>query len=334
MKNLLCVATAVAVAACSSSSSNDTATEAQLTTEIATWQGFRTAAVSYTFDDNCPNQYTAAVPLFDALNYKATFYPIGKDIANWPTLQQCANNGHEIGSHTTNHPALSQLPADEAEAELSGSKNHIDDHLTNNKCLTIAYPFCVPTDTALTAKYYIAARHCDGRIEKPTPDNFYNISSFALGSEAYHNDAPRVIELFSQTRQQGGWCVLLLHEIDEGYGYSPYPSAELGKTLQYLKDNDADYWVATLREVAKYIKERNATAAVATQQGDNIELTLTNNLNAEIFDEPLTVRISPSKPWSGAKATQNGKECRAAINNGTIEVDAVPNAGTVTIQPL
>ena len=33
--------------------------------EVGAWKDFKTAAVSYTFDDNCSNQIPVAIPLFD-----------------------------------------------------------------------------------------------------------------------------------------------------------------------------------------------------------------------------------------------------------------------------
>ena len=38
--------------------------------EIGTWEGFRPAAITYTFDDNLPNQYAIAVPMFHAAGFK------------------------------------------------------------------------------------------------------------------------------------------------------------------------------------------------------------------------------------------------------------------------
>jgi len=37
-------------------------------------------------------------------------------------------------------------------------------------------------DVPLCEKYYIAARGCQGKIEKSTPDNFMNISSIICGN--------------------------------------------------------------------------------------------------------------------------------------------------------
>ena len=47
--------------------------------EVGTWQGFRRAAITYTFDDNCANQFALAVPMFNASGLKLTLYPV----INW-----------------------------------------------------------------------------------------------------------------------------------------------------------------------------------------------------------------------------------------------------------
>ena len=39
--------------------------------EVATWNGFREGAVTYTFDDNTPNQFTTAIPMFREFNFTA-----------------------------------------------------------------------------------------------------------------------------------------------------------------------------------------------------------------------------------------------------------------------
>jgi hypothetical protein len=47
--------------------------------EIGTWRGFWPAAISYTFDDDLPNQYAVAVPMFNARGFKITLFAV----PNW-----------------------------------------------------------------------------------------------------------------------------------------------------------------------------------------------------------------------------------------------------------
>ena len=79
--------------------------------ELATWRGFRAAAVSYTFDDNSPKQFSVAQPMFDAKGLPATFFCIVGNLSasQWETLESAASKGHEIASHTLAHPDLTKL---------------------------------------------------------------------------------------------------------------------------------------------------------------------------------------------------------------------------------
>ena len=134
--------------------------------EIGTWQGFHTAAVSYTFDDSCSNQLALAVPMFDEFGFKLTLFTLtgcpSWAPANWPELQAAAANGHEVASHTVSHSDLSTLTTAQQTNELVNSQSTINSHIPGNQCVTIAYPYCVPGNQSLTATYYIAARTCSG----------------------------------------------------------------------------------------------------------------------------------------------------------------------------
>ena len=81
--------------------------------EVGTWQGFRSAAVTYTFDDNCPNQLLIAVPMFDEFDFKLTLFTVTNPswgwAANWNGLQNADSEGHEIASHTVTHNSFSGM---------------------------------------------------------------------------------------------------------------------------------------------------------------------------------------------------------------------------------
>lgn len=301
--------------------------------EIATWSGFATSAISYTFDDNCPNQYSIALPLFDKYGFKATFFPDVDKIDNWQTLSQCAENGHEIGSHTLNHLALSGLSNDELLEEVRGSKDVIDENVDYGNCITIAYPYCDMPDTNVVAKSYIAARICDNRIEPATPSRYYAISSFGVGSESNdYKTGSSIIDLFKRTKAESGWCVLLIHEIDNGPGYSPLASASLDSTLCFANANPDDFWVATFGEVVKYTKERdNSTIALLYQDEETIGIMISNELDY-VYDVPLSIRRPLPSGWTNATVEQNHELCVSCIKDGFVYFDIDPNKGEVLIR--
>ena len=151
--------------------------------EIANWEGFRTSAVTFTFDDGCPNQFTAALPLFDARGYKATFFPTpAMNNPNWANLKKMADNGHEIGSHSVTHPPKNVVMD---ENELKNSQSTINQNIPGHKCNTVAYPNCDVPNTTTAAKYYIGGRDCEGRVEVLPSSGFdyFRISSIICGNQ-------------------------------------------------------------------------------------------------------------------------------------------------------
>jgi hypothetical protein len=305
--------------------------------QVGNWPGFRTAAVSYTFDDGCPYQYTIAIPMFNEFGYKLTMFTVTSPSfylpVHWDQLQTAATAGHEIASHTVTHPTLTK--ANEL-AELANSKNTINANITPQQCVTIAYPFCVPGTEVNTAAYYIAGRHCQGYIEANTPSNFYLISSVICGSAGAVKTADDFNNKFVSAASTKGWCVFLIHGIDDDGGYSPLPSTVLRSSLQYLDARRSTYWVSTFSNVVRYIKERNdVSVSESSNTGDNITLQLTDTLNNAIYNYPVTIRRPLPAGWPSATVSQNGQAVNASlvVANATMYImfDVVPDGGDVVL---
>lgn len=76
---------------------------------IARWRGFKKAAYSITFDDNYRFQVLYAAPVLNQHNYKATFFLVTNRVGQgwapgWDAINMLAAQGHEIASHSKNHP--------------------------------------------------------------------------------------------------------------------------------------------------------------------------------------------------------------------------------------
>jgi oligosaccharide reducing-end xylanase len=90
--------------------------------EVGTWRGFRTAAVSYTFDDGTANQLPVAIPIFNEYGYRATLFTVTGWVSDWTGLQAAAAQGHEIASHTVDHVRLGGLSAANETYQYDASK--------------------------------------------------------------------------------------------------------------------------------------------------------------------------------------------------------------------
>jgi len=304
--------------------------------KVATWRGFRKAAVTFTFDDNCSNQFSKALPLFDTYGFKMTFYPVINWSPDWNILRSAALNGHEVGSHTVSHPHLSLLTIEQQANELVNSQNKINTEITVQKCLTIAYPYCELGNDSLIRSHYIAGRGCSGAIEKSTPNNFMNISSIICGSQGLVKGINDFMNKLKSSVSSKGWVVFLIHGIDNDGGYSPISSDTLKTVLDSLDNYRSTYWIATFLNVVQYIRERNSVSINELENNDStIVLELADTLDNNIYNCPITVQRILPDDWETAVAYQNGKMLESRIetvsSNKYIIFDVVPDNGYILI---
>lgn len=300
--------------------------------EVGTWKDFKAAAVSYTFDDNTSNQIPVAIPY----GYKTTLFAVTQSMnPNWNNMKTVANNGHEIASHTVTHANLNGASISSQDTELKNSQSTINSQITNQKCVTVAYPNCNIGDVATIQKYYIAGRTCDGQIIAKSPSDFYRLGSIICGNTGV-NTAADMNTRANSAKNSGGWCVFLIHGIDNDGGYSPLASSVLSSHLSTMNTNKADYWVGTFGNVAKYIKERNAlNLTETTVTADSLRITPTDNLDNTIYDAALTIRRRLPATWTDAKVYQGTTLVTSSIvtisNVKYVMFDIVPDKGVYTL---
>ena len=295
--------------------------------EIATWKGFRTAAVTYSFDDNWGNQIDCVKKYFDPHGYKATFNVVTNWVnggnshgTSWDSWKQMAQNGHEIASHSDSHQQYT--PA----SECSSSKNTIEGKI-GKPCVTFAYPNCNRPSGGLDV--YISGRVCNGQVESKNPQDFFNIGSIICGNQGI-NDSNSFIQKMNQAKNSGGWVTFLIHGVDSG-DYSPTSSSAISGSINHIAQNDKDFWCCTFAAASKYIKERqSAKASLKSSSSSSLTFTLTDNCDDKIFDEPLSLRYK-NPGWSTVSGTQGGKKIEASIKDGYIYFDATPDAGDIVL---
>jgi len=304
--------------------------------EVATWQGFRTSAITYTFDDGCSNQLALAVPMFDEFGYKLTLYTVTSWNPDWAGLKKAASNGHEIGCHSVTHPYFNNLTDAQLTDETKNSQNAINAQIPGNQCVTIAYPYCITGNLTIVKQFFFAGRGCQGYIEGKTPSNFLNISSIIVGSQGSIKTSKDFNSKAESAAKSKGWCVYLIHGIDNDGGYSPIPSDTLRKSLEYLKANENKFWVASFANVAGYIKERNCVSVSESSSKENsITVQVTDTLDNSIFKYPITIRRPLPDGWTSSGVTQNGKDLPAQIvevdSTKYIMFDVVPDNGDILL---
>lgn len=296
--------------------------------ELATWRGFRASAVSYTFDDNSPKQFSVAQPMFDAKGLHATFFCIAGNLspAQWVTINNASSEGHEIGSHTLSHPDLTTLSDEDVAIEEDGSRDLIESQ-TGKKCVSLAYPYCTVPNKTITSQYYAFARSCNGALVPSTPTDFLSIGS--MGPEGDMNAKA------DNAATSGSWLVWLLHGIDDDPACCPIASPVLQANLDHVTADPDKWWVETFGNVSRYIKEReSAVLTVLSNDVDSITLQLTHGLDNTIFDYPLTLRRPMPGGWAAAEVTQDGAAVESEIVDGKLVFDVVPNGGDIVLAKM
>ena len=100
-----------------------------------------------TFDDGYADAYDAAFPLLKKYGMVATFFVVTQYLeskkpgyATWAQLQEMANAGMEIGSHTADHPDLRGKSIVFQNGQIAGSKQLIEMRLPGVTVKTFCYP--------------------------------------------------------------------------------------------------------------------------------------------------------------------------------------------------
>lgn len=297
--------------------------------ELATWRGFRASAVSYTFDDNSPKQFSVAQPMFDAKGLSATFFCIVGNLsaAQWATIESASAKGHEIASHTLTHPDLTKLPDARLATEESESKRLIEVH-TGKKCVSIAYPFCTVPKRSITSEYYPFARSCNEALVPGTPPDFLSVGAISSHMTQMNTAA-------DDAATSGKWLVWLIHGIDDDPACCPITSTNLQSHLDYVTGDTNKWWIETFGNVCRYIQERDAAVLTVVSNGESsITLRLTHNLDNAIFNHPVTLRRPLPDGWLAAGITQNGAAVPSQVLKGKLVFEAVPNGGDVVLAKL
>src|SRR5207253_9311600 len=128
--------------------------------------------VVLTFDDGFRNLWDHAVPVLGELDFRATIFAVaghcgGKNdwpsqissvphlpLLSWSELRELAGAGFEVGAHGIMHAPLPTLGKTEAEREILGSKQILQEHL-GQEVSVFAYPYGL----AAAAHRSMAAAH-------------------------------------------------------------------------------------------------------------------------------------------------------------------------------
>lgn len=255
------------------------------------------------------------------------------DLITWPKLEKYAKEGFEIGSHSVSHSYLCVLDSTNMAYELIKSKEELMNHLGPDAAFSAECPFGIedPRVMAMGHELYFALRN---RMPRPY------LTEIDRGSKANPLDSNReyvqwqrgplthtpmtLMKSWVDTalERKNIWLVLVFHGVD-GIGWEPLTHQELNEYFSYIKDRQNDLWVATFKDVTKYIRERVSGKASAARDGSKIDVKLVHNLNPNIYNLPLTLKTYVPSGWKSVRLKQG--------NHESTEETRTDNAGTYVL---
>ncbi|AWA31448.1 chitooligosaccharide deacetylase [Flavobacterium magnum] len=236
------------------------------------WNGKRCAVV-LTYDDALNIHLDKVIPTLDSFHFKGTFYLVGSSRVvseRIPEWRAAAKNGHELGNHSLNHPCDATLPGRDwvnRENDLSRYTvaRAVNEVRINNSLLkaidgkgqrTFAYP-CGDFTIHDTLYYnalrndFVGARGGTSGFPQAKEVNLDDINAFVEDGTT----AAQMIAQVEEAEKAGSFIVFLFHGVGGEHPMN-VDAGEHRKLLEYLKKREKDIWVATMVDVAKYIREQ------------------------------------------------------------------------------
>jgi len=268
-----------------------------------------------------------------------------RDFVTWDELKRLAERGHEISSHTVTHPRLAVLDEPNLAYELDQSRQEILDHLGPKHTFSIECPYGTEDERVVERAI---ARYAASRNRMPEPfleelnrssaaDPGMSRKEYVQWQRGALTKTPMTLMkswIDTSVARDNVWLVLVFHGVD-GIGWEPKTGAELKEYFQYVKSKEGQLWVATFQDVAKYIRERQHSVVRTSRKGAAIEVIVRHDLDAALYDLPLTLKTDVPSEWPAVEVRQGARVERAAVvrdgGRARVTYQARPNGEPVTL---
>jgi peptidoglycan/xylan/chitin deacetylase (PgdA/CDA1 family) len=217
---------------------------------FASDDGFDRGLISVTFDDGWASQHENALPVLDKYGIPATMYIISSAINDQPEymtqkqIQDFADRGHEIASHTVTHPHLRELSPGQLNAELTESQATLRLLFGPSAATSFASPYAEYNDATLAAIRQVYANHRayddDGTdssgFNTRTSYNPYNLKVKFVESTT---TTATVQGWIDTAKANNVWLILSYHEVGANIGGGVFTTdtAVLDADMKAVRDS-------------------------------------------------------------------------------------------------
>jgi peptidoglycan/xylan/chitin deacetylase (PgdA/CDA1 family) len=236
------------------------------------WPASKRVAVSLSFDDARLSQIDRGLDVLNPTGVKATFFVVPENVKQrlegW---KRAVASGHEIASHSMNHPCTGNFPwsfhnalenytleqmsqqLDEANAEIQ--------QLLGVRMVTFAYPCGQKfVGRGRQMKSYVPLVAEKFLVGRGFYDEYFNDPAFcdlaqAGGTVFDDMDYIQMVKLITQAAKQGDWIIFAGHEIGEK-AFQVTDATALAALCRYMQDPANGVWVDTVERIGKYVQQQ------------------------------------------------------------------------------
>ncbi|KAA9035454.1 polysaccharide deacetylase family protein [Ginsengibacter hankyongi] len=277
-----------------------------------------------------------------------TTYEAGLSAENsWSDFKRYAAQGHEFACHSLSHPYMAILDTPNMYYELQKCKEDIRTHLGDENTFSAEVPF--GTEDERVMEYVLQSKLFPALRNKMPEPYLQEINRGykeqpGLSKKEYvqwqrgplSKTQLSVMKSWVDTllAHNNIWLVLVFHGIDT-LGWEPINHEELVEYFQYIKNKEDSLWVATFKDVTKYMRERMAVKVTQEKSENKITLTLLHSLDTSLYNLPLTLKTYLPASWKGVNVHQNNKTRKSEIlkddNGKYVLFQANPNKGKIEL---
>jgi peptidoglycan/xylan/chitin deacetylase (PgdA/CDA1 family) len=268
-----------------------------------------------------------------------------ENILTWEMIKTFAAQGHEFASHTIGHPYLGVLDEPNMLYELEKSREDIFNKLGAEHTFSAETPYCSQDKrvleyacrvypavrSSLTDEYFQQIRFSSHRTPVD-PDIEY--VQWQRGTYTRKTLQEYKAWVDTTSEQKNIWLVLVIHGLD-GIGWESVKSEEMDEYFRYIREKEDVLWIATYRDVTRYIRERIKSEVKSSETKKKITVTLTHSLDKSVYNLPLTLKTIVRPEWKEVTVKQGSNVMRIKTQQDGkvtyILYQALPDAGNIEI---
>jgi peptidoglycan/xylan/chitin deacetylase (PgdA/CDA1 family) len=235
------------------------------------WNG-KQAAVVITYDDAIDEHLDNAIPVLDSLKLKASFYVTAfatsttKRLSEWKAI---AKTGHELGNHTLYHPCIGGVGREWVKPDYD-LVNYTVQRMVDEVRMTNTFLQSLDGKTKRTFAFtcgdtkaggidfskdiqqdFVAMRSVRNEMHQLSEVNLADVDCYMVNNHT----AEEMIQWVIKAKQTNSLLVILFHGVGGGNNLN-VSITEHRKFLQYLKQQEKELWIATMIDVAEFVKKQ------------------------------------------------------------------------------